>query len=111
MGRNKTRESQRAATRRWLAANPGYYQRRKSGEHERTLQSFLARQGGRCAICATSDPGMRGWHLDHKGGTQLFRGALCGRCNIALGYMKDDAARLRTAADYLDRHAALESLL
>lgn len=52
-----------------------------------------------CAICnATSD--LVGDH-DHKSG--LPRGILCRKCNLAIGNMADDPARLRAAAEYLER--------
>jgi hypothetical protein len=38
----------------------------------------------------------------HNGGGN--RGLLCRKCNLALGYMDDDPARLRALADYLDRY-------
>ncbi len=40
---------------------------------------------------------------DHDHATGLIRGWLCDRCNIAMGLMKDDPARLRGAATYLER--------
>ena len=66
--------------------------------------ALLASQGGGCAICGTHTPGGRGWHTDHDHATNQTRGILCSGCNPALGYMDDDPARLRAAADYLERH-------
>lgn len=107
----KSSAAQRAATRRWQDANPDRVKRYRTGEHKAEVQRLVSAQGGQCAICETSDPGMRGWHIDHCHASGRTRAALCGRCNIALGYMSDSPARLRAAAAYIERHAALTSLL
>ncbi len=66
---------------------------------------MLATQGGRCAICETDEP--RGRHstfnVDHNHETGVVRGLLCCDCNLSIGKLGDDPARLRAAADYLER--------
>lgn len=52
-----------------------------------------------CAICGALEQ-LVGDH-DHK--TGLPRGVLCRRCNLAIGNMDDQPARLRAAAAYLER--------
>jgi hypothetical protein len=69
----------------------------------------LAEQGGACGICGDHD--VRHWHGDHDHATGNFRAVLCNRCNLGLGLFRDDAARCRQAADYLDRHKQLGELL
>lgn len=66
--------------------------------------NLLASQGGRCAICGATEPGGRGnrLHVDHCHNSKRVRGLLCAGCNTGLGQMKDDPARLRRAADYLE---------
>lgn len=66
---------------------------------------MVADQGGRCAICAGSPvgPGRR-LHVDHDHATGRVRALLCSSCNTAVGLMQDDSARLRAAADYLDKN-------
>lgn len=63
---------------------------------------FLARnQRGRCAIClrfAQTQPLVS----DHDHHTGRVRGRLCAHCNTMLGFARDDATVLRTAAAYLD---------
>lgn len=72
----------------------------------------LRQQGGCCAICRTSEPRGKGdWHLDHDHRDGRVRGVLCHGCNTALGMLRDDPARARAAADYIDRHAQLQALL
>ena len=67
--------------------------------------AMLAAQDGRCAICRTDEWGGKGgWpHADHCHTSKRFRGILCDNCNQGLGRFGDDPARLRAAADYLER--------
>lgn len=68
---------------------------------------LLAEQDWKCAICSTSKPTGR-WKVfavDHDHETGLVRGLLCNECNRGMGLLKDSAALLRKAADYLDCHA------
>ena len=81
-------------------------------------EAMRATQSGRCAICSVELPS----HLDddagdlralvavdHNHDTGAVRGLLCGPCNCAIGYMADDPARLRAAADYLERTTAMNT--
>lgn len=70
---------------------------------------LLAAQGGKCAICGGADPRHRKnshvkrFCVDHDHATGKVRGLLCGPCNVGIGAMADDPARIRAAADYLER--------
>ncbi len=81
--------------------------KRAYGMTEADVTALLLAQDGRCAICGTDDPSRSRhgvFHVDHCHATGLTRGLLCSPCNVALGNMQDDPARLRTAADYIERH-------
>jgi hypothetical protein len=65
-----------------------------------TVEEYDAIIARGCAICGATE----GVHLDHDHTTGAIRDALCGPCNRAIGLVKDDAARLHAAADYLDAH-------
>lgn len=75
----------------------------------------LAAQGGRCAICGTTDPGVvRGGHLsifrvDHCHKTGAVRGLLCHPCNAGIGLLGDDPQRIDQAAAYLRRHQGVSA--
>lgn len=65
-----------------------------------------------CGICETHDPGI-GWCIDHdhschpygnrQGCKKCIRGILCNPCNLALGMMRDNPARLRKAACWVEK--------
>jgi hypothetical protein len=70
---------------------------------------MLAAQKGLCAICNQPETAMinglpKVMHVDHDHVTGQIRSLLCGSCNGALGLFKDDPARLRAAADYIEKH-------
>jgi Recombination endonuclease VII len=88
-------------------------------ERRRTLRTYgltqadwdnlLRRQGNRCAICRTEEPGFRSeWDIDHDHVTDQVRGLLCGRCNRGIGQFHEDPAILMAAAQYLITHRQLE---
>lgn len=56
-----------------------------------------------CAICGEPSE-----VIDHCHASGDVRAALCHHCNTGLGSFKDDPARLRAAALYLERHAATD---
>lgn len=70
------------------------------------FELILESQGNVCAICGTDEPGnTRGpaaFRVDHDHDTGEVRGLLCNKCNIAIGYLKDDPALLRRALEYLE---------
>src|SRR5277367_6317278 len=53
--------------------------------------------------CCGEVPQRRALHWDHDHATDSFRGWLCHGCNIALGSVKDDSAKLLKLIDYLGR--------
>lgn len=64
--------------------------------------ALLEKQGNRCAICKTAEPGNRGWCIDHIKDTKFVRGILCNLCNTGIGSLKHDPSAMRTAADYVE---------
>jgi Autographiviridae endonuclease VII len=64
--------------------------------------ALLALQNGVCAICEEKSD--RTLCVDHCHLTRLVRGLLCRRCNLGLGYFRDDPRLLLKAVLYL-RHA------
>lgn len=76
------------------------------------FDALLEAQGGRCAICLTTDPGSESWNVDHDhaccpdGGQtcgNCIRGLLCMSCNLMLGLLKDDAGAVRRILAYLSK--------
>lgn len=78
---------------------------------------WFEKQGGKCGICGTKDPGGKGtWHIDHDhkccpvsrtgkiaGCAKCIRGILCYHCNTGLGHFREDPARLRAAIAWIQR--------
>ncbi len=80
------------------------YLTRTYGINHAILDTLMARQFGRCAICGTDAPGGPGkrFHVDHCHATNKVRGLLCSKCNIGLGAFNDSVPRLFAAINYLN---------
>jgi hypothetical protein len=66
-------------------------------------EQMKAKQGGRCAICASLPGGVL--HVDHQHGESgrgSVRGLLCNRCNLGLGLL-GDGKFIDAASAYLKR--------
>jgi hypothetical protein len=84
--------------------------KRRYGITEEDYEKLLEEQGGKCAICgstqgrvhtATGEP--RHLAVDHDHETKEIRGLLCDPCNQGIGLLGDDPNRLVDAAAYLMR--------
>jgi hypothetical protein len=62
---------------------------------------MLEEQGGVCAIC---DEPMKKICVDHNHTTGKIRELLCGACNTAFGFFKEDPRLLEKAAMYARFH-------
>ena len=96
---NKKRHEILEKRREWRKQS-GAYRRQAYGMSSEEFTGLVSAQNGRCAICFEIPTGI-GFHVDHCHRTGRIRGLLCRGCNLALGNMKDDPARLIRAADYL----------
>lgn len=71
------------------------------------FEHMVEDQNGLCAICGRG-PQVRGTHkrllVDHDHETGCIRGLLCSDCNVALGLLQDDVARLQKAIEYVKSH-------
>jgi hypothetical protein len=85
------------------------YMRKRGGCSGFSPEDFakqLASQGGKCAICGTTEPegkvGAAGWNIDHCHVSGRVRFILCGPCNRGLANFRDNPGVLRKAAEVLE---------
>lgn len=77
-----------------------------------TLADFWAMfraQNGCCAICLTPTAPVE-LRVDHCHITETVRGLLCHGCNVGIGWLGDDPARMRRAAEYVAASGAQSQL-
>jgi hypothetical protein len=75
--------------------------RARYGMEVAEYEILLDAQKGKCSLCKEIPPKRR-LAVDHCHTTQVFRGLLCSRCNLMLGYAQDSPERLRSAAAYIE---------
>jgi hypothetical protein len=117
----KDREKILEQNRAWAVANPDKVRaiklRHDYGTTPEEVDQKLLEQGGLCEICQVDleqvihrnkDGTVRGSGIciDHCHETGKVRGIICSGCNKALGYFKDDPARMRAGADYIEKYRA-----
>ena len=61
---------------------------KRAGVNAHVADKLLRQHDGKCALCATSSPGGRGWQIDHDHTTGRVRGVLCLICNTRLGWFE-----------------------
>lgn len=96
----------------WYSSNKASFRKAKMAKYGTTpevVTQAFADQKGLCAICGRPPVVNKrgGLHVDHDHSAKKFRALLCNNCNLMLGHAKDDPARLRAAADYLEKHRKL----
>lgn len=103
--RERQQEISRVKARRSRAENPEYYRwqhiRRKYGLSPEEWDRLHDLQLGRCAICLLPLVETKHIHVDHEHATGRIRGLLCNRCNIAIGYARENVEVLQRAIQYL----------
>lgn len=100
----------------WRAANRTKVRLLYYGITDEHYAELLAAQGGVCAICKEPEIAksrhtgeIAALQIDHDHGCcgarqrcgKCVRGLLCGRCNRALGLLRDDPSLIAAAGDYL----------
>ncbi len=88
----------------WSGGRQSAYYRYQYGIDEQTYDFLLKFQNFGCAICSSTNPGGRGnrFHVDHDHETDIVRGLLCNKCNLALGLLQDSIYLLDNAINYLE---------
>ena len=87
-----------------------YIREREYGLTVEDVDRMLAEQRGRCPICRTPITSET-LDVDHDHATGKVRGLLCGRCNVAIGQLKDDPKVIRSAIRYLTRRQEVPDAL
>ena len=82
-------------------ARKGWLYSVNTGGHGLTVDEAREFVRGKvCALCGTEE----GLVVDHCHDTGKLREPLCQSCNKGLGFLRDDPALLRAAAEYVERH-------
>lgn len=107
----EAREKQRIRNNRWTSLNPDKIRdknlRMKYGITLVEKQAMLEAQGGKRALCKTSDPGKHEWATDHDHATKKVRGILCHPCNHLVGRLGDNATSVKLNCERMLDYLAL----
>ncbi len=79
--------------------------RRYYGLSPAVFEELRQKQEGKCAVCSNALVTGRGTQVDHCHSTGKVRGLVCQGCNLVLGFSEDNPETLRSAIEYLERHA------
>jgi dCMP deaminase len=108
---------------RWRCVNCNNNKRTSEFQRKRSCsvtplqyEELFKLQAGVCAICRqpewrlnTKKNGVRSLCVDHDHETGKVRGLLCGSCNSAIAWLKEDTRALLSARSYLLKHKERQS--
>jgi Autographiviridae endonuclease VII len=104
--RKVNKESCVASLKEWRQVNKEkqatLYRQRQYGMSDKEFQDKRFNQNNKCAICFKlfiNTPS-----VDHDHTTGKFRGLLCRRCNVALGFVDERIEILENAIQYLKKY-------
>lgn len=83
-------------------ANKEHARAKTYGLTPNDIKLMKEKQNGMCLICENPfGENPRNMHVDHCHKTNIARGLLCLKCNLGIGYLKDDIKLLEKAIIYL----------
>lgn len=82
----------------------GYHLKDSFGITFEEYRQKLTEQNGVCAVC-NQGPEKRKLCVDHDHESGKIRGLLCGRCNTALGSLKESVVIIQALLEYLKKHS------
>ena len=103
----RTKEKALNKLRKWRNENTDKYKAQKLRAYNLTIEQFenmLQEQNGKCAICNEENSNNSDLCVDHNHTTEIVRGLLCRRCNMGLGYFKDDIELMKSGIEYLEKY-------
>lgn len=68
------------------------------------IEEMKFKQNFKCAICRNDFETERFTHVDHCHKTNKIRELLCNKCNLGLGYFKDNIELMQEAINYIKKH-------
>lgn len=68
------------------------------------FDAMMVNQQNKCAVCSTEFVVRKDAQVDHDHTTGQVRSLLCVRCNMGIGYFREDPALLLEAVQYLANH-------
>lgn len=89
----------------WVELRRKYWPQLTSAQARAKYEGMMAAQGGKCVCCL--EPLSRGIGksaVDHDHITGKVRALLCGHCNRALGYVKENFDTALRLARYIQEH-------
>lgn len=117
---NKTRrekyanDSEYRERQKHLSRNRPNKEEKKRHQHLKELygltvdqyETMVKSQNGKCAICGNGHTGSitsKNLSVDHNHSTGKIRGLLCHKCNMGIGYFKENIDTLKSAISYLEK--------
>lgn len=64
---------------------------------------------GRCQICGIKIQDFRNRHIDHDHVSQVYRGVLCNKCNLGIGFLQDNPVIAERMIAYLHRSDSIST--
>ena len=100
----KNRDAVMSYSAQWAKDNPrkraaiarNAHLKRSYGIDQAAYERLFQLQGRACGICHSDNNG-RSLHVDHNHITGVVAGLLCGRCNTAIGLLREDPAIVHRA--------------